>query len=203
MIRANICDAYAIRDDRIRVIHQENSGVSHSRNSALAAARGTYIQFLDSDDWMTPDSTKLFVRSAENSGCDLIISDFYRVVGESLSHKGDIEKEGILSREEFANCMMENPADFYYGVLWNKLYRNDIIREHELRMDPDISWCEDFMFNLEYLRHCRSVYALHVPVYYYVKRKGSLVDQGWGISSTIKMKLNVFDYLCTVLQGCI
>ncbi len=190
----NICDTYAREDPRVRVIHQENSGVSHSRNAALETARGTYVQFLDSDDWMTPDSTKLFVRSAEGSGCDLVISDFYRVVGESLSHKGDIEKEGALSREEFANCMMENPADFYYGVLWNKLYRNDIIRKHHLRMDPDISWCEDFMFNLEYLRHCRTVYALHVPVYYYVKRKGSLVDQGWGISATIKMKLNVFDY---------
>lgn len=190
----SICDDYARRDPRVAVIHKENSGVSDSRNTALQRARGTYIQFLDSDDWMTPDATKLLVRSARHSGSDLVIADFYRVVGDSLSHKGDIEREGLLTREEFANEMMENPADFYYGVLWNKLYKNEIIKEHQLRMDPDISWCEDFLFNLEYLRHCRSVYALHAPIYYYVKRKGSLVDQGWSFSNTIRMKLNVFDY---------
>ena len=55
------------------------------------------------------------------------ISDFYRVVGERLSPKGDIEEEGVLTQEEFAAHMMENPADFYYGVLWNKLYRRDLV----------------------------------------------------------------------------
>ena len=54
--------------------------------------------------------------------------------------------------EEYAAHMMENPADFYYGVLWNKLYRRELVEAHHLRMDPDISWCEDFMFNLEYIR---------------------------------------------------
>lgn len=61
-------------------------------------------------------------------------------------------------------------------------------------MDSAISWCEDFMFNLEYIRHCERFYALQVPIYYYVKTKGSLVSQGMNISKTIKMKLMVFEY---------
>lgn len=61
-------------------------------------------------------------------------------------------------------------------------------------MDSAISWCEDFMFNLEYIRHCEKFYALQVPIYYYVKTKGSLVSQGMNISKTIKMKLMVFEY---------
>lgn len=190
----SVCDAYASRDDRIRVIHKENTGVSDSRNIAIDQARGTYLQFLDSDDWITPDATRLFVRAAEEHHCDLVISDFYRVVGERVSPKGDIEEDGVLTREEFASYMMENPADFYYGVLWNKLYRRDIIEQHHLRMDVTISWCEDFMFNLEYIRHAEVFYALHAPVYYYVKTKGSLASQGTSISKTIKMKLMVFEY---------
>ena len=90
--------------------------------------------------------------------------------------------------------MMENPADFYYGVLWNKLYRRDIIEEHRLRMDPDISWCEDFLFNLEYIGHARRFFALQVPIYYYVKTKGSLASQGMSISKTVRTKLMLFEY---------
>ena len=190
----DICEEYRDRDPRVIVIQKENTGVSDSRNRALDRARGKYLQFLDSDDWITPDATRLFVRAAEEYGCDMVISDFYRVVGERLSPKGDIEEEGVLTREEFAAHMMENPADFYYGVLWNKLYRRDIVEEHKLRMDTDISWCEDFMFNLEYIRHARRFYALHTPIYYYVKTKGSLASQGMNLSKTIKMKLTVFTY---------
>ena len=190
----DICEEYGDQDPRVIVIQKENTGVSDSRNRALDRARGKYLQFLDSDDWITPDATRLFVRAAEEYGCDMVISDFYRVVGERLSPKGDIEEEGVLTQEEFAAHMMENPADFYYGVLWNKLYRRDIVEEHKLRMDTDISWCEDFMFNLEYIRYAKVFYALHAPIYYYVKRKGSLASQGINISKTVKMKLNVFEY---------
>ena len=190
-----LCDSYAARDQRVRVFHKENAGVSNARNLALAQARGTYLQFLDSDDWITPEATLSLVRAAEDHQCDLIISDFYRVVGERVSHKGDIDEDSVLTREEYAAHMMENPADFYYGVLWNKLYRREIVEAHHLRMDPEISWCEDFMFNLEYIRHAQRFYALQVPIYYYVKTKGSLVNsQGLSISKTVRMKLTVFEY---------
>lgn len=60
-----ICDSYAKKDTRIRVIHKENSGVSDTRNQGIAMAKGEYIQFLDSDDWVTPEATGVFVRAAE------------------------------------------------------------------------------------------------------------------------------------------
>lgn len=189
-----ICDEYAGRDKRIKVIHKENSGVSDTRNLALDMAKGEFIQFLDADDWIAPYATRILMETAEKYHCDMVITDFYRVSGEHVSHKGAIEREGVLSREEFAAEMMEDPADFYYGVLWNKLYRRDIIEQNRLRMLSDISWCEDFMFNLEYIRYCNVFYALQVPVYYYVKTKGSLASQGMNITKTIKMKLMVFEY---------
>lgn len=187
-----LCDEYAKKDDRIRVIHKENSGVSDTRNHAIGLAKGEYLQFIDSDDWITPDATGLMVRMAQESNCEMVIADFYRVIGERLAHKGDIREDGLLTREEFALYMMEDPADFYYGVLWNKLYRRDIIEEFKLCMDENISWCEDFIFNMEYIRHVKNVYALHVPIYYYVKTPGSLVSQGMSITKTIQMKRTVF-----------
>ena len=189
-----ICDEYAAIDARVKVIHKQNSGVSDSRNLALDAAKGEYLQFLDADDWITPNATRLLLESAEQNQCDMVISDFYRVIGERVSHKGSIDEDGVLTREAFANLMMENPADFYYGVLWNKLYNREIIEKNHLRMDPKISWCEDFMFNLEYIRHCQNIFVLQVPIYYYVKTKGSLVSQGMSLTKTIKTKMMVFEY---------
>ena len=189
-----ICEEYAERDGRVRVFHKENSGVSDARNLGMEAARGTYLQFADSDDGMTRDAMKLMVRTAREKGCDLVISDFYRVVGELVSHKGDIEENRALSREEFAAYMMENPADYYYGVLWNKLYRRELVEKYRLRMNSELSWCEDFLFNLEYILHAESFCALRAPVYYYVKTKGSLVSQNVSISKTVKMKLMMFEY---------
>lgn len=190
----DICRRYGEQDRRVRVISKENSGVSDSRNMAIDQARGIYLQFVDSDDWLTPDATRLLVRRAEETGCDLVISDFYRVSGDLVAHKGDIEEDGEMTLEEFASHMMENPADFYYGVLWNKLYRRELVERYHLRMDRNISWCEDFMFNLEYMRHVQSICALRTPVYYYLKRKGSLVSQGMNITRTVRMKLMMFEY---------
>ncbi len=82
-----ICDEYREKEHRIRVIHKKNTGVSDSRNIGISMAQGEYIQFLDSDDWITSEATGLMVRMAEEHHCDMVISDFYRVVGEQKSQK--------------------------------------------------------------------------------------------------------------------
>ena len=189
-----ICDEYARRDPRVHVIHKTNAGVSAARNDALDRAQGVYLQFLDSDDWLSPDATRLLVRTAQETQCDLVIADFYRVAGDRVSHKGEIDEEGVMSREAFASHMMENPADYYYGVLWNKLFRRAIVEEHQLRMDVNVRWCEDFLFNLEYILHAETFAALRTPIYYYVKTKGSLVSQSMNLPNIIRMKLRVFEY---------
>lgn len=191
-----ILDQYAAEDSRIRVVHKENSGVSDTRNQALDLAVGEFIQFLDADDWITPDATRLFVRTMEdNPTCDMVIADFYRVIGKNMAQKGDIEEEKLLTREEYADEMMKSPADFYYGVLWNKFYRRSIIEDYQLRMDSKLDWSEDFIFNMEYVLHTDRIYVLKAPVYYYVKTEGSLVAKGGAsVSRTVRMKLDVIEY---------
>ena len=189
-----ILDEYAEKDSRVRVVHKENSGVSATRNMALDMARGEWVQFLDADDWITKDATKLFVRTAEENDADMVSAAFYRVVGENTSRKGDIWTARVITREEYGSFMMQSPADYYYGVLWNKLFRRDILEKYGLRMDESLHWCEDFIFNMEYVLHTERIAVLPVPVYYYVKTEGSLVQQGMNVQGIVDMKLNVINY---------
>ena len=189
-----IMKEYAEKDERIIPVHKENGGVSSTRNKGLSLASGDYIQFIDVDDWLPFDSVKMMVRAIEESDADMVIGDFYRVIGDKISRKGSISKGGMITRNEYADKMLLRPADFYYGVLWNKLYRRSIIENSKIRMDEGISYCEDMIFNLEYLLHAKTVYVLKAPVYYYVRTEGSLVEQNLSIENTVKMKTSVIRY---------
>ncbi len=189
-----VLDSYVEKDERMHVIHKPNGGVSAARNTALAQAQGTYVQFMDADDWIPDVSTKELVRAALEYNADLVVGDFYRVVGGNLSRKSSIETSGLMDLKAYAAQMMETPADYYFGVLWNKLYRRDLIEAYNIRMDESLRWCEDFIFNLEYLLHTERIFPLSVPVYYYVKTEGSLVATSLTLSRTVQMKMNVFKY---------
>lgn len=189
----SILESYRRKDARVVVIDQNNAGVSAARNAALFAAKGDYIQFLDADDWIPDHSTAQMLHAAKENHADLVIGNFYRVDGPHISEKGSIKQNDPMTLEEFAEQMLESPADFYYGVLWNKLYKNSIIQKNEIRMDEDLNYCEDFIFNLEYYLHIHTVVPLQVPVYYYVKTPGSLVNQT-SPATMAATKINVFTY---------
>ena len=189
-----IISEYAKNDSRVVPIHKKNSGVSSTRNIALSLAKGKYIQFVDVDDFLPFDSTKLLVRAMEEDDSDMVIADFYRVINEKASKKGSIKKGGVITRNEYADKMLLTPADFYYGVLWNKLYKKEIIDTYHVQMDENISFSEDAIFNLQYLVHVNTISVLKNPVYYYVKTEGSLVAQNLNIENAVKMKTTVIKY---------
>lgn len=195
-----ICRSYLRSDSRFHLIDKANTGVSDSRNRALDRANGKYLQFLDGDDWLPPDAAQLLVHSAESTGADLTLGHFYRVVGDRMAQRGHIKEERVLTRREFAEEMMKAPANYYYGVLWNKLYRRSVIEAHRLRFAADVSWCEDFLFNLDYIQYVRLVSALPKPVYYYRKREDSLVNTDISLRRTVAMKRSTFNYYKELYQ---
>lgn len=195
-----LCRSYTRKDSRFRLIDKPNTGVSDSRNQALNQATGKYLQFLDSDDWLPADSTQLLVHSAETTGADLTLGHFYRVAGDRVAQRGHIKKERLLTRTEFAEEMIKAPANYYYGVLWNKLYRRSIVEANHLRFPIDVSWCEDFLFNLNYIEHTRLVSAIPQPVYYYRKREDSLINSNISLRRTVEMKRSTFDYYKELYQ---
>ena len=187
-----LCAAMAERDPRFHLLRQENAGVSAARNLALDHARGQYLQFVDGDDFLPLDATECLVRAASATGADLVVGRFWRAAGRRMALQGHIRRDRVLTRQDYAEEMLKAPANFYYGVLWNKLYRRCLVEGARLRFDTGISWCEDFLFNLEYLRRARLIAATARPVYCYVKRPGSLVATQATPARTVEMKRTVF-----------
>lgn len=188
-----ICEEYCGRDSRFRLIDKAcNSGVADSRNRAIAEATGKYLQFADSDDWLRTDATERMAEAAEQNDCELVVAGFYRVLERRIYAHRAMFMAGKVTRERFVEGLMRAPANFYYGVLWNKLFRTDIVRLQKISFPDDLDWCEDTSFNLSYLAHTKYVMVLSEPVYFYTKQKGSLSSAGKVLPDMMSTRSQVF-----------
>lgn len=168
-----MCDRYADQDTRIRVVHKENGGVSSARNLGIEQARGRYIVFIDSDDYVSPDYLRHMLEAeAEASAGEktvLVISDYQpfsesgpeeRVFPEEMTM--DLVPGGTTARQ-----FREMVFEFRIFPPYCKLYRADIIRSHGLRFDTSIRTAEDFDFNRRYLEFVDRVCYIPSICYHY------------------------------------
>ena len=187
-----ICRTAAAGDTRFVLVEQKNAGVSEARNAALELAEGEYLQFADGDDYLAPEATATFVHTAQATGCDLAVSHFIRLSGQRRAQRGHIKTGGVMTRQEYAGHMVKAPANYYYGVLWNKFYRRSMVEASHLRFQKDVSWCEDFLFNLDYIACARLIASIPQPLYYYRKREDSLVNTQTTLRRMIQTKRDTF-----------
>ena len=168
----DICDVYAKKDRRFRVVHKENGGVSSARNAGILAASGEYLVFVDGDDFIHPKMLEAYMAMAD-SGKNLLCeytSD--RCRWESLS--GDEWREGKEERD-YEDFMALFYRDYIHAP-FNKLYKMSIVKEHQIFFPPDTDLGEDLLFNLEYFTWSQGEYQiLRCPFYFYREsREGSL-----------------------------
>ena len=168
---------YARLDPRIIIIDKENSGVSSTRNVAIERASGKYLQFVDADDYLDVNATRLMVDRMEETHSDLLIANYCSVSSARKTRVyGFLPPDQTFDKKEFALYLMEEPASFYFSVMWNKLYRRDLVMAHHIRCSEEFSWSEDLLFNLEYIRYAEHFCSMRTPVYYYSRStKHSLV----------------------------
>ncbi len=121
-----ICDGYAAADERVRVIHQENAGLSGARNAGIDAAAGEYLIFIDSDDYVTEDFVERLYQALADTGSDLSMCKWKYVKGEAVpDEEHDTGHVTTYSgREMMGNLYIHDGA--YYVVAWNKLYKRSL-----------------------------------------------------------------------------
>lgn len=121
-----IAEAYQEKDKRIKLIHQENAGLSEARNTGIAAATGDYIAFLDSDDWLELDAYEYLLQLLVAHDADISIGGIRRteiVVSETTS-ENQVE---LLTQKEYAKRYFKIGSQEIHYYVWNKLYRRDVV----------------------------------------------------------------------------
>ncbi|MBO4939128.1 MAG: glycosyltransferase family 2 protein [Oscillospiraceae bacterium] len=176
-----ILEQYAAADSRIQIFRKENEGVSLSRNFALERARGEYVLFIDSDDWMDRETCACALEAMEESRADVVMWSYIREMGKESRAKmifdSDRVFEGQAVRERLYRRMagafgeeLAHPenADALCTV-WGKLYRRELIEKHGIRFYDirEIGTYEDGLFNLDVFSHVRKAVFLNRHFYHY------------------------------------
>lgn len=178
-----ICDEYAKKDKRVRVFHKENGGVSSARNLGLDNARGEWICFVDSDDWVEEEMFATicsFIQSKEQ--IDILFWGFqydYSQVYEGKKRKTKKELQYVYCdtvESILGNCYWLEKKELF-GWTWNKLFRREIIQSKKVRFDPTVSLHEDHLFTLDYVRYVKNLMVMSYYPYHYRIVNGSLMHR--------------------------
>ncbi|MBD5559063.1 MAG: glycosyltransferase family 2 protein [Clostridia bacterium] len=175
-----ICDEYAAKDRRVKVLHQENAGVSRSRNSGIELASADWIMFADPDDWLERDAAEVLYKKAIASGCDIVYSSFYwsyengevpakaaeAMTGHfHVAEHSDFFVETLLSYRDDSICM---------GAPWGKLYRRTLFDNDHCCFPDGMKRRQDAIFNLYMLQSAHDIYIMDIPTYHYRQRESSV-----------------------------
>ena len=172
----------------IKVINQENLGPSSARNAGLTNATGKWVSFCDSDDIVIPRNlSKLISYLPKNNSSDMLI------LGWNITHSntGEINRsiklknQTIIGDEIIIKTLISLGQDGRMYNLWNKLYRKNIITSNDLRLDTNLKFGEDLLFNLDFLGYSQKIKMLNIDPYYTY-----LDDSPTSIVKNTKLNLN-------------
>ena len=165
-----ICDEYAEKDNRIRVIHQQNAGLAGARNSGLEIANGDYIGYVDSDDHIAPDMYEILLKNIEETGADIAICGRYMEFesGKLVRMFHYPDRQVMDSHEAVKRFLL---SDGFDAAAWDKLYRKEIWEDMRYPLhyvSEDVPVTSRLLAKAKKVVHCGS------PLYYYFQRAGSL-----------------------------
>lgn len=170
-----ICEQFAQKDKRIKIINQKNKGPSSARNEGVNKATGTYIQFVDADDLIEKTMTEQLMLNADNR-IDLVLCGYYVRKGENNEAIVPHIK-GLFTMNHFIHYVGNLYANHLLPSPCNKLYRTNIIKHNDITFPLNVNLGEDLLFNIKYLKHCQNIYIKDAPLYIYYDHEKSLTKQ--------------------------
>lgn len=177
-----ICDKYANKDSRIRVIHKENGGLVSARKAGVTVVQGEYVTYVDGDDWIEKDRIYNAVRQLQDEKVDILyLAGYYKDYGNSTRIlEEDICEKTYYNSEIIDELMylIQNPEKCFERkirlLIWSWLFKKELIQKNQLLVDNRISLAEDVMCVLLALTSANSVRIIKENGYHYVQRETSL-----------------------------
>lgn len=198
---SEICELYASKDNRIKVIHKTNGGLVSARKAGLQQSKGEYISYVDGDDWIGPEFIESLYTAARIADADMVCAGFTR----DLFSKSAVFMNSFPSRiyegenlKKLWESMISYGSYYRAGIctyVWNKLFRRDIVWDVQMSVDNRISIGEDGAVTYPALLKCKKIVVVDNASYHYRQRENSMLKQCAGYSTESQKLLYLYKYL--------
>ena len=157
-----ICNEYASKDNRIKVFHKPNGGVSSARNLGIEHATGEWITFIDADDYI--DENYLPINYNQNN--ELLIQNWKNYPSGLIE---EFYRPNIYKKQVLSVFLEQNLNSFLFRVPWAKFYKKNIIQKNNIRFNEKLFLAEDTIFVINYLQHCKQIEIIATSFYLHLK----------------------------------
>lgn len=178
-----ILDEYASKDERIKIIHKKNGGPTSARKAGVSDARGIYVGFVDSDDWIENDMYERLFQIAEEYTADMVtcgccLEGNYTTIHQDTVAQGLYEGKRLTELRDKTIYDLEKHLSGLKPSLCNKLFKKEVIQSAQCKIPDEITMGDDKMCLLTVMLGCNSVYVYHKAFYHYRIRANSIVHTG-------------------------
>ncbi len=174
-----ICEEFSKQDSRFITVYRKNGGLSAARNTGLEKCNAEYVAFVDSDDYVSPNYLEVLVNAIKMNDCDISACG-YILEDEKGHEKYHTERKNeLMDNKVFLNNMLIPINRSYGAFVWNKLYKNEIIKKYNIRFPDEKRYLfEDHYFNYEYMKYAKNGCYTSSCTYYYIARENTGIIRG-------------------------
>lgn len=188
---ATICDEYAKKDSRIRVIHKENGGLSDARNAGLEIATGKYIGYVDSDDYIALDMYEHLYNACEENEAEIAVCRFHTFTDKIQLCENVVNRNKVYNSKGILLAYIdESVEELITPSAWSKLYRRDCIQGLQF---PKGKLCEDIVYTTKAFYNAKKVVYVDRELYFYRNRPGSIMTEKSVINRRIREEIEQYE----------
>ncbi len=199
---ADIIEEYIRRDSRICCIKQINRGVSAARNTGLSKASGEWIWFIDADDLPNRDFLKNVFSNERGDTIDIIVGNYQRLEKDGEIQEVFVAEKGPVLSESFPNIFMKYQYKTgYWGYLWNKLIRRELLIKKQLKFQEGLTLAEDLKFMVELYRESANIYIVpYVAMRYTVDAVNASKDKTIDYWAQLSIQIEIKEWIIDCCQ---